>query len=183
MQKAKKIVFKYKPTDVETIINADGWKVHQKLYSGYIKKYNDGQHDDFITGGYELHSTYFEQFKKPDGSNKPTGAIADLINSKFNDYASFKKEFVEKAKTLRGSGWVYLHTNGSIKIIEKHKPTKNIALIVDLWEHAYIDTYGADKDSYLNNIWKIIDWDVISSRIAPLSESENIRSYLKMIDL
>lgn len=180
---AKKIKLQYSPDSISDVINAKGWDVHQKLYSGYIKKYNDGDHSDFITGGYELHSLYFEQFKEPVVANKPTGSALSLINDNFTDFNKFKLEFIEKAKELQGSGWIYLSTNGSISLIEKHRPTSNIALIVDLWEHAFIDTFGTNKDAYLKSIWKIIDWNVVSARIGKLSSTDEMRSLIKMIDI
>jgi superoxide dismutase len=36
---------------------------------------------------------------------------------------------------------------------------------VDWWEHAFIIDYGSDKKRYLENQWKIINWNVISSRV------------------
>ena len=41
----------------------------------------------------------------------------------------------------------------------------DIVLIVDWWEHAWALDYQADKKGYLRNQWKIINWNIISSRI------------------
>ena len=46
-----------------------------------------------------------------------------------------------------------------------HKVVKNIALLVDWWEHAWALDYQADKAKYLINTWKIINWDVVNDRI------------------
>jgi superoxide dismutase len=37
--------------------------------------------------------------------------------------------------------------------------------LVDWWEHAWALDYQWDKEKYLDNIWKIIDWDVCNERL------------------
>src|SRR5690606_20504725 len=96
---------------------------------------------------------------------KPNGASLLLIEDKWNDFDAFKKEFSEVALGIKGSGWCYLSKNGSIKVIPNHKSTKGIALLLDMWEHAYILDYGSDKQKYINSFWKIIDWNKINERI------------------
>jgi Fe-Mn family superoxide dismutase len=46
-----------------------------------------------------------------------------------------------------------------------HEIKEDIALLIDWWEHAWALDYQSDKESYLNNIWKIIDWDVCNQRL------------------
>ena len=67
---------------------------------------------------------------------------------------------------IQGSGWAYMDTKGSIKTITNHKVVNNIALLVDWWEHAWALDYQADKNKYLNNIWKIIDWNVVNDIVS-----------------
>jgi Fe-Mn family superoxide dismutase len=33
-----------------------------------------------------------------------------------------------------------------------------------MWEHAFLVDYGTDKKKYLENIWRIINWNVINAR-------------------
>ena len=65
---------------------------------------------------------------------------------------------------LQGSGWVYLAKNGSIKIIRNHQKRTDIVILIDMWEHAFNLDYHADKKKYLDNIWRIMNWDVLSQR-------------------
>jgi Fe-Mn family superoxide dismutase len=65
---------------------------------------------------------------------------------------------------IQGSGWVYLSHDGSIKIIANHQVRSDVILIVDWWEHSFIPDYSTDKKRYLENIWKIIDWNAINTR-------------------
>jgi len=38
-------------------------------------------------------------------------------------------------------------------------------LIIDGWEHAWALDYQHDKQKYLDNTWRIIDWDVVNRRL------------------
>ena len=71
----------------------------------------------------------------------------------------------EEAMKIQGSGWIYLSRSGEIKRIPNHQKRTDIALLVDWWEHAWAKDYGADKKKYLANIWRIINWDRVNSRI------------------
>jgi len=66
---------------------------------------------------------------------------------------------------IQGSGWVYLATDGKIKTIKNHEIKMDIVFLVDFWEHAWALDYQADKKSYLKNIYKIVNWNVISARV------------------
>lgn len=66
---------------------------------------------------------------------------------------------------LEGSGWVYLDTKGNIKTIHNHKIVSNVALLVDMWEHAFFLNFGADKKKYLKEVWKTIDWSIVNTRL------------------
>ncbi len=66
---------------------------------------------------------------------------------------------------IQGSGWVYLSTGGTIKTIANHQVRTDICVLVDWWEHVWALDYQADKERYLDNIWKIIDWDVCNERL------------------
>ena len=101
----------------------------------------------------------------PKTGNKPTGACEALINKKYGSFNEFKEEFAEVAMKIQGSGWVYMSRSGDIKTIKNHQVKKDIAMIVDWWEHAWSLDYQADKAKYLNNMWKIINWEVVNQRI------------------
>ena len=88
----------------------------------------------------------------------------ELIISKYGSYDNFKEKFTEVAMKIQGSGWVYMSTSGDIKTITNHQVKNDIAMLVDWWEHAFILDYGSDKKKYLRETWKIINWNVISTR-------------------
>ena len=66
---------------------------------------------------------------------------------------------------IQGSGWLYLAKNGQLKSIKNHQKRTDIVLIIDMWEHSYQQDYGSDKSRYLDNIWRIIDWDAVNRRL------------------
>jgi Fe-Mn family superoxide dismutase len=137
-----------------------------QLYRGYVDRYNAGEGDpDFNEAGAFLHDIYFTQFRAPKGSNLPTGKSLALIEEKFESFDRFKKELETQAMKIQGSGWIYLSWKGEIKTIKNHEIRKDIALLIDWWEHAWALDYQADKKAYLNNLWKIINWDTINQRI------------------
>lgn len=38
-------------------------------------------------------------------------------------------------------------------------------LVIDMWEHAYVRDYAADKKSYLTAMMREIDWEVVEDRV------------------
>jgi Fe-Mn family superoxide dismutase len=137
-----------------------------KLYKAYVDRYNKGEGDlDFNEAGAFLHSIYFSQFTKPKGSNKPTGSVLALIEQHYTSWDKFQQEFEKTAMAIQGSGWVYLAKDGKIKTITNHAIKNDIVLLIDWWEHSFQFDYGSDKAKYLNNQWKIIDWDFVNTRI------------------
>jgi superoxide dismutase len=58
-----------------------------------------------------------------------------------------------------------MSTRGDIKIIANHVVKKDIALLIDWWEHAWALDYAHDKAKYLNNIWRIINWETVNARL------------------
>lgn len=181
---AKKIKVSYDPKKLAPVISADTWDLHyNQLYDSYCSKYNKGDHSKYTEGGWKLHELYFEQLK-PVHDSLPSGKASDLINQRFSSFSKFKDAFNEKAIEFKGSGWIYLSIDGKIKTIDLHEPKNDIALIIDLWEHSYIQSHGANRKKYINDIWKIIDWDVVSKRIDPetLNENTNLRHLINYIN-
>jgi Fe-Mn family superoxide dismutase len=154
----------YSRTDLESVMSKETIDYHfASLYKAYVDRYNKGEGDrDFNEAGAFLHNIYFNQFQSPSSSNNPNGAILELIEDKFKSFEAFKEEFAKVAMAIQGSGWVYLAKNGTIKTIVNHQIKEDIVLLVDWWEHAWALDYQADKKKYLENQWKIINWEVIN---------------------
>jgi Fe-Mn family superoxide dismutase len=157
----------YKKDALDPVMSEDTINYHYgKLYKTYVERYNEGEGDpEFNEAGAFLHDIFFTQFKEPVGTNNPTGKTLELIETKFKSFDNMKQEFEKTAMAIQGSGWVYLSYKGEIKTIKNHQIRKDILLLIDWWEHAWALDYQADKKGYLKNIWRIIDWSVIESRV------------------
>ena len=156
----------YSYSDLNPVLSKDSIEYHYgKLAHGYAERYNKGEGDkDFNYAGAFLHNIFFSQFRKPQDSNTPNGPILTLIKRKYGWWRDFKQEFQKAAMDIQGSGWVYLSYIGDIKTITNHEVQDDILLLVDWWEHSYFLDYGPNKKEYLENIWKIMNWNHINTR-------------------
>lgn len=152
--------------DLSPVLSKKTIELHyNKLANGYADRYNKNIGDkSFNYSGAFLHNMLFTQYRKPKNNNKPNGPMKGFIEKHFSDWDNFKSKSEELMMTLQGSGWLYLSTSGKLKLIHNHETVDDILLLVDLWEHAYINDYGSDKKSYLKEQWKIINWNVINTR-------------------
>jgi Fe-Mn family superoxide dismutase len=141
-----------------------------ELYKGYVDRYNKGEGDpDFNEAGAFLHDIYFRQFQHPTNNNQPDHIALNFINKHYKSFGNLQEQFEKTAMKIQGSGWVYLARDGSIKTIKNHEVRMDIILLVDWWEHAWALDYQADKKDYLHNIWRIMNWNMIGSRVGRVS--------------
>ena len=157
----------YARDELETVMSKDTVDYHYSILSkGYVDRYNNKEGDDsFNFGGAHLHNVWWANLQPPSSGNKPSGASEELIKDKFESFEKFKEEFTTIAKSIQGSGWVYMDVKGKLAVIPNHEFKKGtqIALLVDMWEHAYVK--DTNKDKYLNNIWRIINWSTVNDRL------------------
>ena len=164
----KQFPLSYDRGDLDPVLSKDAIDYHYgKLYKTYVDRYNAREGDlDFNEAGAYLHSIYFSQFCAPTNSNKPTGLSLEFIEKHYKSFDKFKDAIEKTAMAIQGSGWVYLSTDGKIKTIVNHEIKKDILLLIDWWEHSWALDYQSDKAKYLNNIWKIVDWETVNSGLA-----------------
>lgn len=158
----------YSENQLAPVFSSGLMRLHYgKLAHAYAERFNKKQGDkQFNYAGAVLHNIFFTQFRPPRTKNEPNGPIANLIRSKFKTWDAFKDVFEEEAVKVQGSGWAYLARDGTIKRIQNHQLRSDILILVDMWEHAFQPDYGSNKQKYLTNIWRIVDWNVINSRWA-----------------
>lgn len=115
--------------------------------------------------------TFYWNCLSPNGGGKPTGPLADAINNSFGSFEEFKKQFATSATTNFGSGWTWLVKNreGKLDIFNTSNAgtpmTEGLTalLTVDVWEHAYYIDYRNARPKYLEELWKIINWEFVAS--------------------
>jgi len=137
-----------------------------KLYKGYVDRFNKGEGDpNFNEAGAFLHKIYFSQLQPPRSGNKPHGTSLALIERRWTSFERFKEQITSEAMKIQGSGWVYMTRGGELKTIRNHAIRKDIALLIDWWEHAYQLDYSSNKQKYLENLWRCINWEYVNRRI------------------
>lgn len=157
----------YELTALDPVLSKESLDYHyEHLARGYARRYNNHEGDsDFNRAGSFLHNKFFPQLQSPRTSNRPRGAVLELIERKFKSYENFQEQFKKTAMSIQGSGWTYLSTGGEIKIIKNHAVRTDIALLMDMWEHVWALDYQADKEKYIDNFWRIVNWDVVNDRL------------------
>jgi Fe-Mn family superoxide dismutase len=159
----------YSREDLAPILSKETLDYHYgKLARGYVDRYNKKEgNDSFNYGGAILHNLYFPQLMPPRASNRPVGTVKEVIDTKWKSFDKFKEEFSLEFMKAQGSNWIYMDSKGNIKVIHNHEYNKgmDIALIIDGWEHAWALDYQHDKQKYLDNTWRIINWSVVNQRL------------------
>ena len=119
------------------------------------------------------HRLYFEQFVPASQYKAPGQRLVNAINFHFGNMEIFKKQMVEEAISVFGSGWVWLaiDTEGRLQIVKemgggnpwRHGMTPLLG--IDCWEHSWYLDYAFDKKAHYDSLWDIINWDVIENRL------------------
>ena len=124
-------------------------------------------------GGYFNHSLFWT-ILGPNKGGKPSGALADAIDSNFGSFENFKDNFSKAAATRFGSGWAWLIVSNEKLLISstpnQDNPIMDIAEVkgtpilgLDVWEHAYYLHYQNRRPDYIEAFWNIVNWDEVSN--------------------
>jgi len=118
--------------------------------------------------------TFYWKCLKGGGGGKPTGRIAQMIDSDLGGYDNFRKELATACTTQFGSGWGWLVSEGGklriMKTPNAEVPfTKGATplLTIDVWEHAYYLDYQNRRPDYANAVIdKLLNWDFAMENLA-----------------
>jgi len=167
---------------------------HYKLYNGYVTNLNkiDDMNKEFNNylnsnptfsemrslklgesysyDGIKLHELYFENITNGNDSISPK--LKDLITNQWGSIDNFIGYLKQVCLSMRGWGIVcYDFLTESIRITGSDLHDQGAfwcalpLLVIDVYEHAYFMDFGADRDKYLDTIFKNLNWEVISSRL------------------
>ena len=129
--------------------------------------------DKFINnaGGYFNHSFFWNNMSGT--KTQYSGEIKKLIDKEFGSLDKFLDKFIQTGLDHFGSGWVWLCINdGKIKL--SSMPNQNNPYIeqcgkpligCDVWEHAYYLKYQNDREKYLKNWVKLINWNFVNDTL------------------
>ena len=179
---------------------------HDKHHAGYVKNLNtaiakhpelkgqsvedllrnlDQVPEDIRTavrnnGGGHVNHTMFWEIMTPNSPGKPTGALAEAINSTFGDFTSFQAAFNTAGKQRFGSGWVWLILNSQGELKISSTPNQDSPFLAgnypimgnDVWEHAYYLKYQNRRGDYLDAWWNIINWDEVNQRFEAAQKAQ-----------
>jgi superoxide dismutase, Fe-Mn family len=131
----------------------------------------------FHGSGHYLHTIFWNNMK-PNGGGMPSGKLLKEINHYFGSFEKFQKQFSEAAKQVEGVGWAILVWSPRSHHLEILQSERHMLLtqwdtipllVLDVWEHAYYLQYKNDRASYVNNWWKIVNWDDVEERFEKAS--------------
>ena len=117
--------------------------------------------------------TFYWNCLAPNAGGEPTGAIAEAIEKTFGGFASFKEKFSKSTVGQFGSGWGWLVKNADDTIAiettanaETPMATgKTCLLTCDVWEHAYYIDYRNARPKYVEEFWKLVNWDFVNKQL------------------
>lgn len=119
-------------------------------------------------GGGHYNHTLFWEVMTPGGANMPKGKLLEAINHAFGSFDNFKDQFSTAAKTRFGSGWAWL-VKTEKGLVVTSTPNQDTPLNLgtpilglDVWEHAYYLNYQNRRPDYVENFYKVINWDVVT---------------------
>jgi Fe-Mn family superoxide dismutase len=128
----------------------------------------------FHVSGHVLHSMFWQNLSAR-GGGTPQGALSEAIRRDFGGFEPFKRQLVEAASTIMGSGWGALvwdpvaHRLTTVQIHDHQSDVTQGAipiLVLDAWEHAYYLQYKTEKAAYFEAIWNLWNWRDVASRYA-----------------
>ena len=190
---------------LEPYMTAEPLKIHhQKHHQSYINKLNAAleKHPDYANvplvellktihslpedlqdalrkhGGGTYNHSFFWKVMKPNGGGVASGQIAQKINEAFGSFDAFKDQFSAQAKTLFGSGWVWLVLNdaGNVEIVQTQNQICPLSdgkfplLTLDIWEHAYYLQFQNRRPEYVDAFWNVVNWDQVEHNYKALTQ-------------
>jgi superoxide dismutase, Fe-Mn family len=139
-----------------------------------ISKVPDAKRQAVINnGGGHANHTYFWETLKKNENGKPSGELAQAIDSAFGGFDAFKEKFETAAKTRFGSGWAWLVlNNGKLEVCSTQNQDSPLMsgqtplLGLDVWEHAYYLKYQNRRPEYVSAFWNVVNWDRVAQEYA-----------------
>lgn len=127
-------------------------------------------------GGHANHALFWTVLS-PDGG-KPSGQLAQAIETDLGGYDNFKDAFTKAAQTRFGSGWAWLTVGKDGKLLVESSANQDNPLMgqfagmsggtpilgLDVWEHAYYLKYQNKRPDYIAAFFNIINWGEVERR-------------------
>lgn len=127
-------------------------------------------------GGGHYNHELFWKCMTPSGAERPSGTLATNIDSSFGSLDAFKKQLTDAGVNRFGSGWAWLIVDADKRLRIGSTPNQDNPLMdvadikgvpllgLDVWEHAYYLRYQNKRADYINNWWKVVNWQYVQER-------------------
>ena len=175
---------------LEPLISRETLDYHyNKHHAGYVNKLNglinDSDYEElsleeiiheskqgsniFNNAAQIWNHTFYWHSMMPDVQTKPGKKLIEKIDRDFGSLDNLKEKFLNAAKGQFGSGWAWLVRNrdGSLGLETTGnadtviRQNKQPLLVCDVWEHAYYIDYRNNRPEYLEQFWKLINWEFV----------------------
>lgn len=173
---------------------------HDKLYEGYVKKWQEIQEklklinkssanatfsdlrelkveESFTANAIILHEAYFDILG---GNGETGGKIIEVIKKDFGSFEEWLEDF--KALGLCSRGWTILgydFNDGKLRnfLLDAHNLYGILGispiLVMDMYEHAYFIDFGSDKKSYIEAFFENLDWQIVNKKFQNIAIDGN----------
>lgn len=126
-------------------------------------------------GGHYNHTLYWQNLAPIGSSNTaPHGELAQKIDERWGSFDTFKTQFSNAAVSRFASGWAFLtlKQDGTLEVhntpghdnplMEGIGSVHGIPILTcDVWEHAYYLKYQNRRPEFVENWWRLINWDAV----------------------
>ncbi|MDD2982581.1 MAG: superoxide dismutase [Crocinitomicaceae bacterium] len=126
-------------------------------------------------GGVYNHNLFFD-ILSPKLNTEPSKSLQASIDADFKGMKELKAQMNKAAASRFGSGWAWLVLTPGGKLVVTSTPNQDNPIMlgsevrgipimgIDVWEHAYYLKYQNKRGEYLDSIWSVLDWNVISAK-------------------
>ena len=117
--------------------------------------------------------SFFWRGLAPAGSTRPSGKLAEMINSDFGGEQQLLEKLATESVNHFASGWGWLIlNNGKLEVTSLHDADTPVVhgmtplLTIDVWEHAYYIDYRNERPRYVKTVLEnIINWDFVAQNL------------------
>jgi superoxide dismutase, Fe-Mn family len=130
-------------------------------------------------GGHWNHTFFWSIMTKPGTGGEPKADLLKAIDASFGNLDGLKKAVLDAATKRFGSGWAWIirgkdkplavvsTANQDTPIMTGAKPI----LGVDVWEHAYYLKYRNLRAKYVEEWFKVVNWEKVAALYADSEKS------------
>jgi len=127
-------------------------------------------------GGHYNHTLFWQSLRK-DSDPIANGPLGEALGELFESKEGGEKAFLEKARRVFGSGWVWISVDKEKKLMLETTPNQDSPLLagrqpligLDVWEHAYYLKYQNRRADYVKAFYNLVNWDFVQQRYEKLT--------------